>query len=305
MKRGDSKPLFGTVEIIGLGQIGSSLGKALIENRLARKVIGFTRSGATARAALKQRAAHAVFTDPEKMLLGGADLVVFAVPVGAISAWIKRIPAGMNGTLFMDVGSAKTEIMQTVRAARKPLNYVSGHPMAGTEKSGLAASDPSLFAGRPFILIDSRGTAPRMSALAVKLVKGLGAIPVWMESAAEHDLAMAALSHLPHLLAYSLVRLADRASKKNFAGKRGGEFLWKLAGPSFKDATRVASSNPDTAHDFLWGNRKNLAALVGEYAEILRGVESLLKRHGSGDFKKWLFGSRETREKHKRNFSGT
>ncbi len=228
------------VAVVGLGQIGSSLAAALKRRRLAR-VIGISRRRATIREALRRRIIDAT-GDFDR-----ADIVVLATPVRTLMSQLRPIAARMKpGAILTDVGSTKEAI---VRAARG-LRFVPGHPMAGSERAGIAGCDPDLFVGRPWVLLPGPGRDE-----IARLVRGVGAKPAFLESAAEHDRIVAECSHLPHLMAYALMGLGADP---------------RYTGGSFRDATRVAISDIDMVLDFLVTNR-HLKGVVRRFArELMR-----------------------------------
>ncbi len=213
------------VAIIGLGQIGASLAAALKKRRLAR-VVGISRRPATVREALQRRLID------EAGDVDTADVVVLATPVRTLISQLKPAARRMKrGAILTDVGSTKEAIVH----AAKGLRFVPGHPMAGSEKAGIAGCDPDLFVGRPWVLLPGPGRD-----VIARLVRGVGAKPVFLASAAEHDRIVAECSHLPHLMAYALMGL-------------GADL--RYTGGSFRDATRVALSDVEMVLDFLLTNR--------------------------------------------------
>lgn len=249
-----------TVAIVGLGQIGGSFAAALTRRRLAR-VVGVTRRPATARRAKRMGLLAEAGTDLRAA--SRADVVVLATPVRTLLRQIPEVAAlARPGALLTDVGSTKGEIVRAFRRARPRGPVLGGHPMAGNERAGLDGVDADLFVDRPWILIGRKGEAEGF----VRLVRGVGARPVWMRSAAEHDRAVAAVSHVPYLLAYALARQPEK--------------ILRVAGNSFRDATRVALSDPDMVLDFLLTNP---AAIRRAAREFTANLEELLRRLARGD----------------------
>jgi prephenate dehydrogenase len=249
-----------TVVVVGLGQIGGSLAAALTRRRLAT-VIGVTRREETARRARRMGILARAGTDLGPV--AAADLVVLATPVRTLLRQVAAVaPLARPGAILTDVGSTKKDILDAFRRSRPRASVVGGHPMAGNEKAGLDGCDPDLFEHRPWVLIPLRpADRPRGRALE-RLVRGVGARPVWMSDPRDHDLAVARVSHVPYLLAYAL---ADQP-----------ESALRVAGNSFRDATRVALSEPEMVLDFLLTNRKPLRRAAGELLGRLRELLRLL-----------------------------
>ncbi len=232
------------VAIIGLGQIGGSLGMALVGGRLAARVIGIDRDARVRRRALARRACHEATADPAAVR--GCAVVVLAVPVRAILALAPRLaPLLAPGAVLTDTGSTKAAV---ARVFRRIPGAVPGHPMCGTERAGIAAADPALFRGAPWVLC---AASSRLGAL----VRAVGARPVRMSPRA-HDTAAALVSHVPYLFALALSRRA---------GPRP-----PLAAGGFRSATRVAAQPYEMGLDLLLTNARPVAAAARALAADLR-----------------------------------
>ena len=276
-----------TIAIVGLGQIGSSLGAAIRRRKLAGTVIGVARRREVREGAMKRGAVDAVSADPGVVV--AADVVFLATPVRNILSSLPKIVRRMKpGALLTDVGSTKREILdratRLLKAGREPaFRFIGGHPMAGNEKRGLEGCDPDLFVDRPWILIPSRARpSAKYVDLMTKLVTRLGARAHWMRSPAEHDRIAAIVSHLPHLVAYALLETA------------GPEAL-ELAGNSFRDATRVGLSAPDMVLDFLLTNRKSLPQASRVFQKALRELTKAVSEGDRGKLSRRVKRARERR----------
>ena len=249
--------------IIGLGLIGGSLARALRQAGQAGHISAFDRDEATLRQAL---ATHVIDdASPDlKAAVEGADVVVLATPPAATAELLGEAGAALKpGAVLTDVGSVKGRLAAAARAALGPQlpRFVPGHPIAGTERSGLAASFAELFAGRRVILTPLPETAIDARQSITAMWEATGAEVVTME-AGEHDRILAASSHLPHLLAYALVDcLAQRPES---------DAIFNAAAGGFADFTRIASSNPELWHDICVSNR---AALLANLADFARHLE--------------------------------
>lgn len=267
-----------SVAVVGLGQIGGSLAAALTRRRLAR-VTGVTRRAATARRALRMGLVRSVSHRLEDA--AGADVVVLATPVRTLLRQLPRLlPILRPEAVLTDVGSTKGVFLDEVRRLRPRVTVVGGHPMAGNEKAGLDGCDADLFEGRPWTLIPAPGAAPARVRMLERLIRGVGARPLRL-TAKEHDLAVARISHLPYLLAYALMEQPDRARR--------------VAGPSFRDATRVALSEPGMVLDFLITNPRAIGRAAAELERRLRRWVRMIRRGGAAALKRRMNAARSRR----------
>lgn len=272
--------------IIGVGLIGGSLARALRETGCVDQIIGCGRNRSHLQRAQSLGVIDAYELDIAKAV-HNADVVVVAVPLGAMAACFASMQEAISEkTVITDVGSAKQSVIDAMQTAfgELPKNFVPGHPIAGTEKSGVDASFAELFSQRRVILTPPAGC----DAHAVKLVQQMwthcGAQVLQME-AKHHDEVLAATSHLPHMLAYALVdtlaRLQDR--REMFAYAAGG----------FRDFTRIASSDPQMWHDICLANREALAQMLGVYITDLQRLQQAIENNDS-DYLKTTFSRAKT-----------
>jgi prephenate dehydrogenase len=243
------------VAIVGLGLVGGSLARAL--SRAGVRVLGIDRAEVLRRA----RAARAVVETADDLAgAAGVPLVVLAAPPRANVALLRRaarvLPAS---TVITDLGSVKRPICRAARTFGLR-RFVGGHPMAGNEGSGFAASDPDLFRGHPWILT-AAGATPAAVAAVRRLVRRVGAHPVPLTPEA-HDRTVAFLSHVPQLTAWALQAAAagDRTAARNIA----------LAGPGFRDMTRLAGSPRSLWREILVENRDEVARALSALQRALR-----------------------------------
>lgn len=275
-----------TVAVIGLGQMGGSLAAALKRGRLAR-VLGISRRAETARRA--ERLGIVDWAGTELEAAARAEVVVLAAPVRANLALLPRVlPLLRPGSLLTDLGSTKAPFAAAARALKPKVAVVGGHPMAGGETAGLEGLDPDLYRGRPWVLIPAVLRGRSSWSTLERLVRGVGALPLWKKDPARHDLAVARISHIPYLLAYAL---CDQPPHER-----------RVAGNSFRDATRVALSDLDMVSDFLLTNGPNieraareLSARLGRLARLARakdeaGLRRLMAR--GRNFRRGLPGPR-------------
>lgn len=253
-----------SIAIIGLGLIGGSIAKALTVQKCGYKILACDQQVDVLKRA---QAAGWVdeWSDEPKKVAEKADIVVLCVPVCSMLALTKQIASVIpKGSVLTDVGSVKGILERQLNdVLPNGVDYVGGHPMAGSEKSGLDASDASLFVGRPFVIIPSK-TAKEESIAKVKiLARDLRAVPVLM-NAKEHDLATAMVSHMPHLLSAALMITA--------VGDLSASNSKYLAAGCFRDMTRVSGADPRMWTDICLTNKEAILAQLAKVQELLTCV---------------------------------
>lgn len=259
--------------IIGVGLIGGSLARALRDTGHVREIVGFGRGLANLQRAIELGVVDRIETSLAAAVRA-ADMVVIATPVGSMSEVMSAIaPYLAPEAVVTDVGSVKGTVATAARAALgdKLPAFVPGHPIAGTERSGVDASFSSLFVGRRVVLTPLPETRPEALARVHAMWTAAGAEVVSM-SVEHHDEVLAATSHLPHLLAYTLVDLLARLEDRRevFAFAAGG----------FRDFTRIASSDPVMWRDIALGNQTAIVHMLKEFRGELDG---LIKAVAAGD----------------------
>jgi len=283
------RPLFNKVVIVGVGLIGSSIGMNLIKRKLAKEVIGVGRRRANLREAVRRRAVHRFVGvqnfKPLQARLSENDLVILATPVREI---IRCLGVVSSKPLVMDVGSTKSSIVKA--AEKNRIRFVGSHPIAGTEKSGAGAGEIDLFRKRVCILVPSRFSG-KMDAPKIRRFWGLLGSRVITTNAARHDRLLAVLSHLPHTIAYTLVRTVSRLVSKKECGQ--------LAFGSLKGMTRVAESPPEMWHDIFLENRDLVLKGLDLYLAELAKLRSFLLKKDSARLLGYLRQSQKIRLKMK------
>lgn len=267
--------MFEQLGLIGCGLIGGSFARALKRAGLVKRVVGYSKSPTTTQRAL-QLGVIDVEAPSALLAVSGADIVLIAVPVAATEATFKAIRHLITlKTLVMDVGSTKRDV---VDAARRTLRdnvvaFVPAHPIAGREVAGIEHADADLFTNRQVILTPIERTSDSHVARATQLWTAIGAQVVRMSPQA-HDAAFAAVSHLPHLVAFALMN--------GIAQQAEGESYLSLAGPGFRDFSRIAASDPQVWRDILLSNREELLAQSQLFQQQLQRIERLIT-DGNGD----------------------
>jgi prephenate dehydrogenase len=265
-----ARPLIARLCIIGVGLIGGSLARALRDAGQVGEIIGCGRGEDNLQTAVRLGVIDRYLTDPAEAI-AGADVVVIAVPLGAIEPVLRAIvPSLPAHAVVTDVGSAKASVVADVERiyGAIPPHFVPGHPIAGTEQSGVEASFATLFQGRRVILTPLAETAAAAHHLIQQMWKFTGAEVIDM-GVRHHDAVLAATSHLPHILAYTLVdtlaRLDDRAE------------IFRYAAGGFRDFSRIASSDPKMWHDICVANREQLLEMIALFSADLERLTAAIR----------------------------
>ena len=262
------------VALIGLGLIASSMARAIRGRGLAGGVVGFDADPAVREAA--RELALCEVAEGAAEAVRGADLVVLAVPVGAMGAVAREIaPRLAPGSTLSDVGSVKRAVIDAVGPhVPEGVHFVPAHPLAGTERSGPRAGFAELFERRWCILVPQRGEEAPAARLAA-LWEGMGAQVTTMD-ADHHDLVLAVTSHAPHLIAYTMVGVADDLRRVT-----DSEVI-NYSAAGFRDFTRIAASDPTMWRDVFLANRDATLEILGRFTEELFTLQRAI-RTGDGD----------------------
>ena len=259
--------------IIGVGLIGGSLARALKKSAAVGEVIGADRDAAHLEKA-KALGVIDTFETDVTLAVKGCDMVVLAVPLGAMQAIFEKIsPVITDEMVITDVGSAKGSVVNAAQSVFKtlPKTFVPGHPIAGTEKSGVEASFSELYENRRIIITPHESSSSHAVAKVKSMWQACGADVV--ETTVEHhDEVLAATSHLPHMLAFSLVDTLAKMDAKNE--------IFDFAAGGFRDFTRIASSDPDMWRDICLANGDALVAMIEKFSDDL---QLLSKAINNGD----------------------
>lgn len=276
-----SRP-FDNVAIIGVGLIGGSLAAALHARPDAPRVVGIEPDEAARSFALTHGMLdHAVAPERADAALGSADLVVIATPARHATAWLERLGAiGYRG-IVTDVASTKSGVVAAAkRFLTDPSCFVGGHPMAGSERSGVEAADAELFKGAYYVLTPSGETDADAYRRVHALVTSIGARAIAIPPGV-HDEAVAAISHVPHIAASGLANLAA-------ARAEGGDEVLRLAAGGFKDMTRIAAGSPELWTGICFDNRDAVKRALSEYGDQLAQFGRLLDAGERDGVRAWL-----------------
>jgi prephenate dehydrogenase len=285
--------MFEQLGLIGCGLMGGSFALALKRAGLVKRVVGYSKSPSTTERA-RQLGVIDVEAPSALLAVSGADIVLIAVPVAATESTFKAIKHLISPkTLIMDVGSTKRDVVDAARralrehvgstkrdvvdAARRALrehigSFVPAHPIAGKEVAGVEHADPDLYSGKQVILTPIERTQTAQLQQAVDVWTALGCRVLQM-SPESHDAAFAAVSHLPHLIAFALMN--------SIAGQPQGKDFLSLAGPGFRDFTRIAASDPLVWRDILISNREELLAQAKIFQRNLQALELMISSGNS------------------------
>lgn len=282
---------FQQVTIIGVGLIGGSLGMILKRKGLASEIVGVGRRVENLKTAVELGAIDRYVAD-SKEGVRGADLVVLATPVDTYDRHLKEWATCLKpGAIVTDVGSVKGELVeQTERMMPADVHFVGAHPIAGKEKTGVAAGSEQLFAGARCILTPTKYTNQRSLEQVRAMWQETGSIVLTMDPHL-HDQILGAVSHLPHVAAFALMNalidIRAQVPTLDLAGHSGG---------GLRDTTRIAASSPEMWRDiFLW-NRNNVVAFIEAYERSLGELKRLIKSGDAAGIEKALERAKQERE---------
>ena len=261
--------MFERLGLIGCGLMGGSFALALKRAGLVQRVVGYSPSTSTLQKALQLGVIDEAAASAEQAATG-ADIVLVAVPVSATEATLQAIhPVVTPQMLIMDVGSTKADVLAAAQRAlgERISSFVPAHPIAGKEMAGVEHADAKLYQGCQVILTPTTDTLDKQRQQALEVWQALGCKVVHLSPEA-HDAAFAAVSHFPHLLAFALMNAVT-------GQPQGQEFL-SLAGPGFRDFTRIAASDPKVWRDILLSNRQQLLVQSQRLQTQLQAFESLM-----------------------------
>ncbi|TSK05861.1 MAG: prephenate dehydrogenase/arogenate dehydrogenase family protein [Geobacter sp.] len=280
---------FKKMAVIGVGLIGGSLARVLREKKAVGEVVGIGRGEANLKRGVELGVLDSYTTDAKKGV-EGADLVFIATPVCSIPQVVAGIaPHLSKGCIVTDGGSVKEYVV----AACEPLMpegtyFVGGHPIAGTEHSGVEASFSTLYQGRRCIVTPTGNTDPAALEKVVELWKVAGSNVPLMDPV-QHDLVVAAISHLPHMVAYSLVNAVDGYDRF------GGDLLSFSAG-GFRDFTRIASSDPVMWRDIALTNKDAILEMMDFFSGYLEKLRGLVAAEDAEGLRTFFLNSKQKRD---------
>ena len=280
--------MFDQLGLIGCGLIGGSFALALKQARLVKRVVGYSKSPSTTERA-RQLGVIDVAAPSALLAVSGADLVLIAVPVAASESTFKAIRHGIaDNALVMDVGSTKRDVIAAAeRGLQQQLShFVPAHPIAGKELSGVEHAEATLFANRQVVLTPVKSTRRANVQRAAQVWTDIGAKVIQMAPEA-HDAAFAAVSHLPHLLAFAFTNA--------IAGQPDGSQFLALAGSGFRDFSRIAASDPAMWRDVLLANREQVLLQSQAFRKALLQMEALIAAGDGSSLEQAIAAASRTR----------
>jgi len=272
-----SEPLFNRLCLIGAGLIGGSIARRNREGHgLAREVV-ITANSQASRDRVRELGFADRVEDDLAEAVRGADLVILCVPVGACGAVMAKIaPHLMPGTILSDVGSTKGSVMRDVTPLLpEGVHFVPAHPMAGTEYTGPDSGFASLFEGRYVIMTPAEGTDPAAIEKLREFWRRCGSMIETMDPVT-HDKVVAIVSHLPHLIAFTICGTADDLSEET------RESVLKFAASGFRDFTRIASSDVAMWRDVFLNNREAVLEMLARFTEDAQAFGRAIRRGEAG-----------------------
>lgn len=288
-----SDPLFRQVTIIGLGLLGGSLGLVLKEKGLAKTVVGIGRRRENLELAVQMGAIDHFELKPFKAV-SQSDLIILATPVETylpqIHTWGKDLAPS---TIVSDVGSVKGPLVSNIEAQMPPSTFfVGAHPIAGKEKSGVAHADSRLFQGARCVVTPTPRTNTEALERICRLWEAAGSVVLSMDPV-EHDWVLGAVSHLPHIAAFSLMHTLQALQGRT----RETTDLLDFSGGGLRDTTRIAASSPEMWRDICVANHENLVKMVDLYIQQLQEFRELLNNQDASGLYKAIERAKETRER--------
>ncbi len=281
----------GKLVIIGVGLIGGSFALALRQAGMVQHIIGIGRNPKNMHRALERGVIDETTMD-YATALNDADLVFLAMPVGQTELILTNIAPHLSShTIVTDAGSTKQDV---IAAAIKHLksehiaNFVPGHPIAGTENSGVAAAQVDLYQGKHVVLTPLEQTRSHAIETVTQLWQACGA-KVSIMPADEHDQILAITSHLPHILAFTMMRYLHHSTGNS-------ESLLRFAGSGFRDFTRIAGSSPEMWRDICLANRDELLKQIDAYQTELKAVQQLIEEKDQDELEQIFYQARAIRQ---------
>jgi len=263
--------MFKKICIIGCGLIGSSLARVIKKNNLAKKIVSSNRSDSTNKKIIKLNIVDDSSSDTKKMAVG-SDLIIIAAPLSSYEDIILKIKDCLNNEVILtDVGSVKENIMNIVeKNISKDISWIPSHPIAGTEESGPEAGFAELFQNRWCILTPNKKAKEKDINLLKTFWEKAGS-KVDIMSAKEHDYILSITSHMPHLIAYNIVKTSIDIEDEDKSA------IVKYSAGGLRDFTRIAASNPIMWRDIFIENKKNSSKIISKFIENLEELKQAIE----------------------------
>lgn len=257
--------MFKKIGILGLGLIGGSLARALQKYNYGATIYGYNRNQQSTKDAFESGAIDVCVTDFKDF--SDCDLLVLCCPVNInIRMFKDLLPYIKDTTVITDVGSTKGDIYEAIMSIDHPGYFIGGHPMAGSEKSGFSATKAELFENAYYILTPEPNTPSELVVSMENMAKEIFALPVILDPN-YHDYIVAAISHVPHILASTLVNMVEDLDSSN-------KDMYSLAAGGFKDFTRIASASPDMWQQICLANKESILRILDVYQHMITDIKS-------------------------------
>lgn len=277
--------------IFGVGLIGGSLAMALTKVGYCQEVVGCSRNAAHLQKAVDLGVIDHFTLDPVEAVKG-ADMILLAVPMRAIKPVLESIANHLEeDAVITDAGSAKASVIEAVKevfGGTEPHNFVAGHPIAGRENSGVEAAINDLYIEQKVVLTPTKNTSPNSVERVKSMWEATGAFVEFLDEK-QHDDVLAATSHLPHVLAYSLV---NTLSKSQY-----GDAVFDYAAGGFKSFTRIASSDPVMWRDICLENKPAILSALNDFQQDLSDLSELIQAEDGDQLTALFRHAKETRDK--------
>ncbi len=263
--------MFRTIAFIGLGLIGGSIARKLKQTQPDICIMAYDKSQSTLSLAQTDGTID-IILDKIDCTLSACDLIILCTPVSYNESYLRAIKPYLSpDCIVSDVGSTKTAIHEAVLALDMEAQFIGGHPMAGSERSGYACSKPNLLENAYYVLTPTAKSKPEHIDKMTDFARTLSALPLVLDYK-EHDYSVAAISHVPHLIAAGLVNLVAASDSKEQVMKR-------IAAGGFKDITRIASSSPVMWEQICMTNKDNIVSLLEDYIQSMKQIVTDLKEN--------------------------
>ncbi len=272
------------IGIVGLGLMGGSLAKAVKKYGIAKNVYGYARSDKS-----KKEISELNLVDELvdiKQLKEKCDVIILAIPVDNIIAFLPELLDIKDETTIMDLGSTKEFIVKNIPASIRT-NFIAAHPMCGSEKFGPKAAMDNLYEGKTVVLCDLEENEELHKNRAIKIFQDIGMRLVFMNSR-EHDIHACYMSHLPHAISYSLANTV--------MGHEDPRSIIALAAGGFKDMSRIAKSSPDMWTDIFRQNKDNLLDSIDLFDEQMKKVRIMVENENYEELKEWMYKANSLHE---------
>lgn len=276
------------IGVIGLGLIGGSIVKAVSTKGLSECVVAYNRNPEITRLALEEGTIHMAAYEIDSSFMD-CEIIFICVPVDVIPTIIEKLSGFVSkDCILTDVGSTKTDVIKAIDNINIPCQFIGGHPMAGAEATGYRPARHNLFENAYYVLTPVKNTGETYINKLVQFIKSIGALPIILRPE-DHDYATAAISHVPHVLASSLVNTISEIDD-------GNKLMHTLAAGGFRDITRIASSSPEIWKSICFTNKENIIFIISKLVEKIEQYVNTLRENDESMLKSLFSDSKNYRD---------